>query len=190
MSRNNASTACRSSRRAAGPIRTVSERAAGDGGVSSTPGTQTLDKDLGRLHRPDCAVLMPCQKRARRIDRLEQKIDQQHVRPQTAGAQALQQGLHQMREFRDIGESEGCSAAPDRMRGPENRIELFIVAGQRIESKQTVLHAIEVFAGLVEKNMLELAHWRHSSSADCALSASTGKMTAMDTLDFIFSAAL
>ena len=57
-------------------------------------------------------------------------------------AQAIEQGLHVVRQLGHIGKTEGSSAALDGVSAAEDAVELFIVGTAQIQIEQDVLHLV------------------------------------------------
>ena len=73
-----------------------------------------------------------------------------------AGADSLQQGLHQMGKFRDRLKSEGTAAPLDRMGTAENHVDHFGIIAAVIQLQQGGLHVREVLKALFKKDLMEL----------------------------------
>jgi hypothetical protein len=62
-----------------------------------------------------------------------------------------------MGDFGQVGEAEGSGRTLDRVRGAEDGIELFRIRLLDVDVQQQGLHAVEVFLGLLEEDLIELA---------------------------------
>ncbi len=87
---------------------------------------------------------------------------QQHVhhgrrRGQLVAAQLVQQRLHLVRQRGDVGEAEGGGAALDRVRATEDGVHLLVVRRVDVELQQLLLHQLQVLAGFLEEDLVELA---------------------------------
>ena len=71
--------------------------------------------------------------------------------------QLVQQRLHLVRQLRHIGKTKGGSTTFDRMGAAKNTVQLFIVGVAQIKVEQHLLHLIQIFASLLEENLVELA---------------------------------
>lgn len=101
--------------------------------------------------------LVTCQQAAAGVRRLQQHIDHLGDGRDFMATQAVQQGFHAVRELGHIREAEGRRTALDGVSAAENTVELFIVGGRKVQAEQHLLHLVEVLAGFLEKDLIELA---------------------------------
>jgi hypothetical protein len=87
---------------------------------------------------------------------IEEGIDHGGAQGQFALADAIEKVFQHMRDFGQVGETEGSRRALDRMRGAEDGVELFRVRVLDIEIQQQRFHAGEVLLGLLEEDLIEL----------------------------------
>ena len=87
----------------------------------------------------------------------EQHVDHRRGRCELVAAQLVEQRLHLVGQLGDVGEAEGRGAALDRMRAAEDRVQLFVVGLLDVDLEQLLLHAVQVLAGLLEEDLIELA---------------------------------
>ena len=101
--------------------------------------------------------LVTCQQAAAGVCRLQQHINHGGNGRDFMATQAVQQGLHAVRQLRHVREAKGCRAALDGVGAAKNAVELFVIGGRQIQAEQHLLHLVEVLAGLLEKDLIELA---------------------------------
>jgi hypothetical protein len=94
---------------------------------------------------------------AQRVTGLEQHVDHAAVRLQLVAAQLVEQRFHLVREFGHIAEAEGCRAALDRVGAAEDRVHGLVVGRLDVQLEQQLLHALQVLAGFLEEDLVELA---------------------------------
>ena len=92
-----------------------------------------------------------------RVARGEQHVDHLGGERQLVAAQLVEQRLHLVRELGDVGKAEGRRAALDGMRAAEDRVQLLIVGRLDVEFQEQLLHVLEVLAGFLEEDLVELA---------------------------------
>ncbi|MPN19291.1 hypothetical protein SDC9_166658 [bioreactor metagenome] len=129
----------------------------GDFGQALGQGLDTHHQFRSRNRLALVAGLVTCQQAAAGVRRLQQHIDHLGDRRDFVAAQAVQQGLHAVRELGHIREAEGRRTALDGVGAAENTVELFIVGGRKVQAEQHLLHLVEVLAGFLEKDLIELA---------------------------------
>jgi hypothetical protein len=61
-----------------------------------------------------------------------------------------------VRQFGDVGKTEGRCAPFDGVGATENPVEFLILCAAQVQIKQYLLHLIQVFAGFFEKYLVEL----------------------------------
>ena len=101
--------------------------------------------------------LVARQQAARGIGGLQQHIDHLGIGLQLMAAQAVQQGLHLVRQLCHIRKAEGGSPALDRMCATEDAVELLVIGGFQVQVEQHRLHQVQVLARLFKEDLVELA---------------------------------
>jgi len=94
---------------------------------------------------------------ARCVGRLQQHVHHLRNGLHLVAAQAVQQRLHLVRQFGHIREAEGGRAALDRVGAAEDAVELLVIGAAQVQFQQHLLHQVEVLAGLLEEDLIELA---------------------------------
>lgn len=115
------------------------------------PGVHGLDRS--RIGRG--AVFGFAQQGAQHIDRAKHGIDRIGFELALVGAQLVQQRLQHVGQPCDGVETEGGSAALDRVRGAEHRVDDFRVAVAFFKRQQPGLHRVEPFTAFLEKGGVE-----------------------------------
>ncbi|EWS54070.1 hypothetical protein X551_03114 [Methylibium sp. T29] len=100
---------------------------------------------------------MARQLRAQRIAGLQQHVDHRCGRLQLVAAQLVEQRLHLVRQLGHVGEAKGRRAALDGVGAAEDGVEFLVVGRGHVDREQLLLHAIEVLAGFLEEDLVELA---------------------------------
>jgi hypothetical protein len=72
-------------------------------------------------------------------------------------AQLVQQRLHLVRQLGHVAEAEGRRAALDGVGAAEDGVELLVVGRVDVELEQHLLHVLQVLAGFLEEDLVELA---------------------------------
>ncbi len=101
-------------------------------------------------------ALVARQLRAQRIARLQQHVAHRRGGLQFVAAQLVEQRLHLVGELGHVGKPEGRGAALDGVGTAKDRVQLFVVGGRDVDLEQLLLHAIEVLAGFLEEDLVEL----------------------------------
>ncbi len=89
---------------------------------------------------------------------IEEGVDHGVAQMQFALAHAVEQVFEDVGDVLQVGEAEGAARALDRMRGAEDRVELLGVRVGDVQAQQQVFHAGQMLGGLLEKDLMELAH--------------------------------
>ena len=124
------------------------------------PGGQFTDTTHQRSRGDSLSLaarLVPRQQATGGVGGLQKHIDHLGDWLQLVAAQAVQQGLHLVREFRHIRESKRRGSPLDRVRAPEDPVELLVVGAAQIEVQKHLLHLVQIFARFLEKDLIELA---------------------------------
>ena len=100
------------------------------------------------------AVQLHLQRVLRRQERIHVLARERHL----ALADAVQQGLEDVRHLRHVGQAERPRAPLDGVRGPEDRIQILFVRRADIDGEQQPFHFSQQFLGLVKKDLEELAY--------------------------------
>jgi hypothetical protein len=114
-------------------------------------------QQLGGVGRGAAAALVARQLRLEHIAGVEQHVDHRGGGLQLVAAQLVQQRLHLVGQLGHIGEAEGRGAALDRVRAAEDRVQRLVVGLRDVQAKQHLLHRLEVLAGFLEEDLVELA---------------------------------
>jgi len=102
------------------------------------------------------AALVAAQQLAQRVARGQQHIHHLHGGRQLVAAQLVQQRLHLVGEGGHVLKAEGGRAALDRVGAAEDRVQLLVVGGRHVQLQQHLLHRLQVLAGLLEEDGVEL----------------------------------
>ena len=89
---------------------------------------------------------------------IEEGIDHVIAQAEFALAHAVEQVFQDMRDILQVGEAECAARSLDRMRRPEDRVQLLGIGSVHVQPQQQVLHVGQMLAGLLEKDLVELAH--------------------------------
>ena len=148
-----------------GPTRSSSSRATAalSGGCGATLPRRAAPRPACRERRrrrltaatgPECrAAGRSCRPRRRRrrggvaswvaqhVARLQQHVDHRGGRRELVAAQPVEQRLHLVRQFGDVGKAEGRCATLDRVGAAEDRVERLVVGRVDVELEQEPFHA-------------------------------------------------
>ena len=116
-----------------------------------------VEQQLGGVDLRAARALVARQLGAQRVARGEQHVDHLGGRRKLVAAQLVQQRLHLVRQLGHVHEAEGRGAALDGVRAAEDRVQLLVVGGRDVHLEQQLFHALEVLAGLLEEDLVELA---------------------------------
>ncbi len=73
-------------------------------------------------------------------------------------AYPIQHGLKDVGDFHHVLEAESAARPLDGVGRPEQGVHLFRIGGARIDRQQKRLHARQMLCGLLEEDLVELAH--------------------------------
>jgi len=88
---------------------------------------------------------------------LEERVDHVLAQHEFVVARTVEQRFEDVRRLRQRGKAERGCAALDRMRGTENRREVFGVGMRDVQIEQQLLHLREQFVRFVEERLIELS---------------------------------
>ena len=114
-------------------------------------------QQLARLDGVAASALMASQLGLQRVAAGQQNVDHRRRDLQLVAAQLVQQRLHLVRQLGDVGKAEGRGPAFDGVRASEDGVELLLVGAVDVKVQEHLLHALQVLAGLLEKDLVELA---------------------------------
>ncbi len=104
------------------------------------------------------ATLMMFQLGAQDIARRQEGIHHFRAQGQLFLSESIQQRLQNMGDAGHVGEAEGAAAALDRVRRPENGVQVFQRRRLHIQVEQEGFHIGQVLSGLLEEHLVKLAH--------------------------------